>query len=205
MPRYSVSSAQQGNSKQRQHSIMKQRTPILSPSPSLMARVEERVSLSRSPSRMSMKCLPTMPLYSQMAPAPHAPVAENTPSGINIGAPVSATDNDNDTLTYSLGGDDAAAFNIINTSGQLQTRASLDYETKDTYTVRVSVSDGKGGTDSITVTITVTDVTETPTNNAPVFTDGTSTTRSIAENTPFRHKHWAANFCDRCQQRSTYL
>ena len=43
--------------------------------------------------------------------------------------------------------------------------------------------DGNGGTDSITVTINVTDVTEVPTNNAPVFTDGTSTTRSIAENT----------------------
>ncbi len=42
----------------------------------------------------------------------------------------------------------------------------------------VSVSDGNGGSDSITVTINVTDV-----NEAPVFSDGTSTTRSIAENT----------------------
>ena len=111
-------------------------------------------------------------------------IAENTDSGTNIGTPVKATDQDNDTLTYTLGGTDAAAFGIVNTSGQLQTRAAaLDYETKTTYSVTVSVSDGNGGSDTIDVTINVTDVTETPDNNAPVFTDGTSTTRAVAENT----------------------
>ena len=112
-------------------------------------------------------------------------VAENTAFGRNIGSPVSATDADSDILTYILGGDpDAAAFRIVSTTGQLRTRAALDYETKSSYTITVSVSDGKGGTDSITVTITVTDINETPVNNAPVFSDGTSTTRAIAENTP---------------------
>ena len=51
-------------------------------------------------------------------------------------------------------------------------------KTKSSYTVTVSVSDGKGGTDSITVTINVTDA-----NDAPIFTDGDSTSRSVAENT----------------------
>ena len=112
-------------------------------------------------------------------------VAENTTSGTNIGSAVSATDADNDTLTYSLGGTDAASFSIVSTSGQLQTSAALDYEKKTSYSVTVSVSDGNGGTDSITVTISVTDVDETPApaNNAPAFTEGTSTTRSVAENT----------------------
>ena len=113
-------------------------------------------------------------------------IAENTASGTNIGTAVAATDADNDTLTYTLGGTDAASFSIVSTSGQLQTKAALDYETKTSYTVTVSVSDGSL-TDSITVTINVTDVNEVPptppANNAPVFTDGTSTTRSIAENT----------------------
>jgi hypothetical protein len=61
----------------------------------------------------------------------------------------------------------------------------LDYETRTDYEVTVSVSDGKGGTASIMVIINVTDdTTETaPTNTAPVFTDGTSITHSIAENT----------------------
>ena len=41
-------------------------------------------------------------------------VAENTASGQNIGAPVTATDADtSDTLTYTLGGTDAAAFGIV--------------------------------------------------------------------------------------------
>ena len=104
-------------------------------------------------------------------------VAENTATGNNIGSVVAATDADNDTLTYSLDGTDAASFSIISISGQLQTSAALDYETKSSYTVTVSVSDGKGGTDSITVTINVTS------DNAPVFADGTTTTRSVAENT----------------------
>ena len=110
-------------------------------------------------------------------------VAENTASGTDIGTPVAATDADNDTLTYTLGGTDSGSFGIISTSGQLQTSAALDREAKSSYEVTVSVSDGNGGTDSITVTINITDVNETPTNNAPVFTDGLSTTRAIAENT----------------------
>ena len=125
-------------------------------------------------------------------PKTHAPVfgdskttrsiAENTPAGVNIGSPVSATDTDADTLTYSLGGVDGASFSILRRSGQLQTKAPLDYETKNAYTVTVTVSDG-GRTDVITVRITITDVDETPKMHAPVFAND-STTRSIAENTP---------------------
>ena len=116
-------------------------------------------------------------------------VAENTASGQNIGSAVSATDPDTgDVLTYTLSGADEASFSIVSTSGQLQTQAPLDYETKKSYTVTVSVSDSKGGSDSITVTINVSDVDEKPPrspktqNSAPVFTDGDSTTRMVAEN-----------------------
>ena len=96
-------------------------------------------------------------------------VAENTVAGINIGSVVAATDADNDILTYSLGGTNASSFRIVSTSGQLQTNAALDYETKSSYSVSVSVSDGNGGSDSITVTISVTDVVETGT---PPVADG---------------------------------
>ncbi len=107
-------------------------------------------------------------------------VAENTASNTNIGSPVSATDADRDTLTYRLGGIDASTFNIVSTSGQLQTKAALDYETKISYSVTVSVFDGNGGSNSIAVRINVTDVRE---NSAPVFTEGSTATRSVAENT----------------------
>ncbi len=111
-------------------------------------------------------------------------IPENTSPGKNIGSAVSATDEDEDTLTYTLSGADAASFGIVSTTGQLRTRAPLDYEQKNAYSVAVIVSDGNGGTDSIGVAINVTDVDETPTAHAPVFIEGRSTERSIPENTP---------------------
>lgn len=107
-------------------------------------------------------------------------VAENTPSNTNIGSPISATDVDNDTLTYTLGGTDATSFSLDSSTGQLRTRAALDYERKTSYSVTVTVSDSHGGSDSITVRINVTDVRE---NRAPVFTEGSTATRSVEENT----------------------
>ena len=76
----------------------------------------------------------------------------------------------------------AAAFNIESTTGQLKTKAALDYETKSAYSVVVTVSDGTL-TDTIIVPINVTDLEEVLANTAPVFTDGASTTRTIAEHT----------------------
>ena len=51
-------------------------------------------------------------------------VDENTPAGVNIGAPVAASDDDNDTLTYSLDDTGRATFDIVATTGQLQTKAA---------------------------------------------------------------------------------
>ena len=75
---------------------------------------------------------------------------------------IAATDPDNDTLTYTLNGTDAASFSINSSTGQLQTKSALDYETKATYTVTVTVSDGSLA-DTIVVTINVTDADELPT------------------------------------------
>ena len=110
-------------------------------------------------------------------------IAENTASGENIGEALSATDADNDTLTYSLSGTDADTFSIDSDTGQLLTEAPLDYETKRIYTVTVFASDGKYEKGSIQVKIIITDVDDEPINNAPVFTDGESATRSIEETT----------------------
>ena len=105
-------------------------------------------------------------------------IAENTAAGENIGTAVSATDPDTadgntdvnpddvnvNTLTYSLKDasdptSDDAAFDIDAATGQLKTKAALDYETEPSYTVTVQVSDGEF-TPTIDVTITVTDVDE---------------------------------------------
>ena len=90
-------------------------------------------------------------------------VAENTASGTNIGDAVAATDSDGDSLTYTLGTTtDDAHFAIDSKTGQLQTSGALDYESKDSYTVTVTATDGGGLTASIAVTITVDDVADTP-------------------------------------------
>ena len=63
-------------------------------------------------------------------------VAEDAEPGTDIGTPVTASDANSDTLTYSLGGGGAASFDIVPASGQLQTKAPLDFETDTpSYTV----------------------------------------------------------------------
>lgn len=91
-------------------------------------------------------------------------VEENTPSGTAIGSPIEATDADGDTLTYSLGGTDMAHFGINSETGQLYSKGKLDYESKKSYSVTVTVSDSSsvGAADSVDVTIEVTDVNELP-------------------------------------------
>ena len=84
-------------------------------------------------------------------------VAENTKAGRSVGEAVGARDDDDDLLVYTLGGEDAASFKISRNTGQLLTKADLDYEARSSYTVVVTVTDPFGATDSITVTINVTD------------------------------------------------
>ena len=88
-------------------------------------------------------------------------VDENTVAGVNIGAPVAATDDDDDPLTYSLDVPSRATFDIVANTGQLQTKAALDYETgTHSYTVIVTAADPSGLNDTIEVTITVNNVDE---------------------------------------------
>ena len=95
-------------------------------------------------------------------------IAENTVAGVNIGGRVAATDQDGDSLTYSLGGTDAMSFEFDASNGQLKTKAPLDHETTASYTVTISVRDSRAAdgtsdtaTDAtITVTVSVTDVAE---------------------------------------------
>ena len=114
-------------------------------------------------------------------------VPENTPTAQKIGLPVMARDQDVDaalgTLTYTLGGTDAASFGLDTSTGQLKTNVALDHETDASYTVTVSVTDGKAAAgnadttadDTVTVTISVTGA-----NDPPVITGNASIT--YAEN-----------------------
>ena len=105
-------------------------------------------------------------------------IAENAAAGTKVGAPVTTTDPDGDTLRYTLTSNEFALKTgplLSGDVGQIVVKAgaTLDYETTTSYTVTVKASDGSLTTD-IPVTINVTDV-----NEAPVASNAT---RSIAEN-----------------------
>ena len=88
-------------------------------------------------------------------------VSENVPAGTVVGGPVTASDADNDALTYTLGGADAALFAIASRTGQITVGSgtALDYETQTSYTVVVTATDPSGESDTTTVTVRVTNVT----------------------------------------------
>ena len=95
-------------------------------------------------------------------------VAENNAAGAPVGT-VSATDPDGDALTYALDSASDAVFDIDSSGAITVTAANaLDYETTASYTVTVSVHDGKDAAGqpntavdaTHSLTIAVTDVEE---------------------------------------------
>ena len=81
------------------------------------------------------------PVFSNTEPGIRR-IAENTPPGTDIGDPFTATDEDSHTLTYLiLNKLDSDSFDIGSTTGQLRTKAPLDYETKRSYSIVIAVHD----------------------------------------------------------------
>ena len=112
-------------------------------------------------------------------------VAENVPLGTDVGEPVTATDADRDTVTYSLDPTTpyASYFQINSATGQLQT-AVVDVDVFNhemqihVYAISVIADDGREGTDTaqITVAVSVTDVDEPPDAPVAVTVTGSGTT-----------------------------
>ena len=113
--------------------------------------------------------------------ATSASTPENTESTTTIYT-ASATDPENDTLTYSLSGTDKDEFIIDSSSGAISFANTPDHETPtdanndNDYQIILEVSDDNGNSASQELTITVTDGNEIPT-----ITSATSA--SILENT----------------------
>jgi autotransporter-associated beta strand protein len=89
----------------------------------------------------------------------NAAILENAPAGTPVGT-LTTTDQDaGDSFTYTLvsgtGSADNAQFQI--TGNSLKTNAVFDYETKNTYTIRVRTTDAAGAFTEQSFTITVTD------------------------------------------------
>lgn len=103
-----------------------------------------------------------------------AQVDENLVSGSTV-LKLTATDQDvGDSLTFSIAGTNSVHF-AVSSTGLITTTQSLDYETVNTYSLNISVSDS---TNSVTeaLTITVRD-----TNDAPVFANAPYTV-TVPEN-----------------------
>jgi len=114
-----------------------------------------------------------------IAPAITSGTSVSVPEGIATSTVVytaAATDVQGGTVTFSLGGADAAAFTINGATGAVTFNASPDFETKSAYSFNVVASDGTL-TSNQAVTVTVTDV-----NDAP---SGANTTVGTLQNTTY--------------------
>ena len=103
------------------------------------------------------------------------------PENQNTAATVTASDADNDTLTFSISGGDSSLMQITS-EGVLSFTTSPNFESKNSYYTNVQVQDGKAGDPIInyvsqTVTINISDVNEAPVWNIP------STSFEYQENT----------------------
>ena len=134
--------------------------------------------------------------------ATSASTPENTESTTTIYT-ASATDPENDTLTYSLSGTDQDDFIIDSSSGALTFANTPDYEaptdadTNNVYQVTLEVSDGNGNNASQELTISVTDGNETPT----IISE---TSASITENTSIATTIYTASATDPENDTLTY-
>ena len=97
-------------------------------------------------------------------------VEESQDAGTAVGDPVTASDAEGDTVTYSM----ESMYFGIDGEGQITTTMKLDYEAMASHTVTVTASNGEGS-DSIEVTIRVID------NPPPAFPSATAN-RRVDEN-----------------------
>ena len=86
----------------------------------------------------------------------------NTLEDTSVNGTVTATDADNDTLTFSLDSSPSNGSAVVNTDGSLTYSPNQNFNGNDSFTV--AVSDGNGGSDIATVSISI-----TPVNDAPSF------------------------------------
>ena len=105
------------------------------------------------------------PVFDSMLPVVvELEVEENTRSGQSVGSAIEATDPDGHRLTYTLEGPGKDSFTITS-AGQIRTRAPLNHEERDKYSLTVKVDDRQRKNNSVaakSVTIEVTDRSEQP-------------------------------------------
>ena len=112
------------------------------------------------------------PTFTEGATAERS-VPENSASDVNVGGRGQRHRrrqrrhaDSGDTLTSTLGGTDAASWDIVSSTGQIRPKTGVTCDLEDTtrtdptYAVTVTVDDGNSGTDTIDITIKVDNVEE---------------------------------------------
>ena len=102
-------------------------------------------------------------------------IAENEPAGATVGTLSSIDPDVSDTHTFALvpGTGDSGNGSFAITGSTLRTDAVFDFETRDSYSIRVRATDTHGASRAEQITITVDDVVE---NVDPVAVDDTFAT-----------------------------
>ncbi len=123
--------------------------------------------------------LNSAPTDIQLAPQS---IAENAGANAVVGT-LTASDAEGGTMTYSLvagsGGTDNSSFNIF--GANLRANASFDYETKNSYSVRIQAQDSGGLTVSEAFAIAVTNVYELS-DECPVALDAVCVSNGVPTN-----------------------
>ena len=83
-------------------------------------------------------------------------INENTPFGVRIGDPIAASSAVS-ALTFEITSSAADTFDIEPDTGQLRTKGDLDFETRASYSLQVTITDEFGESESLVVTIKVLD------------------------------------------------
>ena len=83
-------------------------------------------------------------------------INENTPFGVRIGDPIAASSAVS-ALTFEITSAAADTFDIDADTGQLRTKGDLDFETRASYSLQVTITDEYGESASLVVTIKVLD------------------------------------------------
>lgn len=103
--------------------------------------------------------------------------------GTVINASSYVTDDDNNTLTFSISGTDGSSFNIVAATGVVTFKTSPDYETKNVYNLTVRATDGSISA-YLSVRVNILDAqNETPANRPPSFTPTVRTVNFTEMNT----------------------
>jgi hypothetical protein len=83
-------------------------------------------------------------------------INENTPFGVRIGDPIAASSAVS-ALTFEITSAAADTFDIEPDTGQLRTKGDLDFESRASYSLQVTITDEYGESASLVVTIKVLD------------------------------------------------